>query len=133
MINFSELPVPVKKGFLSLWIGWLIHFYLVFILFGDDQKILLQQIAIVAFVFYFVCVKLRNWARKLCLMANLMTVVYYAFFSIILFNQQKMWEAGMFALNTGIFLFSTWYLFNRRTGDFFKQQMDAEQGNSDSN
>lgn len=133
MIDLNALPASVKKGFLSLWIGWLVHLCLVFILFGDDQKILMQQIAIAAFVFYFVCVKLRNWARKLCMMGNIIAIVYFGFFAIIMFKNGNMLEGTLFSINIGIFLFSTWYLFCRETAEFFKQQMENGEGSSGGN
>jgi len=126
LIDYDNLPGSVKKAFLSLWTGWLVHLGLVFMLFGDDQKILLQQVALAAFIFYFVCVKRRNWARKLCLMGNIIAIIYFAFFATILFTQQRMGLGMLFSLNIGIFSYSTWYLFNKQTSEFFIESSSSD-------
>jgi hypothetical protein len=123
--EFRKLPVSVQKAFISLAIGWLVHLVIVFLLFQDDQKIVLQNLAIGVFVFVFVVIKQKNWARTLCLISNLLLVLFYIFTTLLML-QGRVEIAGLAGVNTGVFLVASWFLLKKETVGHFKSLMQTE-------
>ena len=126
--EFRNLPGSMQKAFISLAIGWGLHLLIVFLLFQDDSKIVLQNLAIGVFVFVFVVVKQKNWARTLCLISNLLLVLFYVFTTLLMFGGRSE-VAALAGINSGIFLVASWFLIKKETVAHFKSLMQKDNGN----
>lgn len=85
--KFRAFPGGVRTAWLWLGAGWGLHFlflWLAFILGRQDlpEKILYQQVAIAALLFFFLY-QGRKWARVLCLLCNALIILLYAAFAAL--------------------------------------------------
>ena len=120
--EFLKLPDSLRKAFISLVLGWGIHLGIVTLLFLDDRKIVIQNIVIFAFVVIFVMVKKRNWARTLCLISNLLLMLFYVFTALLMAGGRPA-IAALAGINTGIFVVASWFLMKKETVAYFKSLM----------
>ena len=122
--RFAELPAPVKMAVATLLAGWLVHFFLLFRLFQGQipQSMLLQQAAL-AVISFFVLLKLKNWARILCITGNAIVLLFYlALLAGLLGGGGGAVLTGIALVSVGLFGYSTFLLWNPETADFFKRQ-----------
>lgn len=118
---YNTFPNSAKNGVLFLLLGWTTHFIFLYVVFGEglESDIWLQQ-SIIAILVCFFTIRVRNWARVLAVVANLLIILVYLFaiaylYSIYLIN------FSIFALvNVILFSISSYFLLKRETADFFK-------------
>jgi succinate-acetate transporter protein len=127
--EFRNLPVTLQKAFISLGVGWMIHLVIVFLLFHNDQKIVVQNVAIGVFVLVFVVIKKKNWARTLCLIANLLLLLFYLFTTLLMHAGQPE-IAALSGLNAGIFAIASWFLMKKETATYYKELMEDDSSDS---
>ena len=122
--RFGELPRPAKWAIITLLAGWLAHFTIIFSLFKDQfSDIMLMQHAALAFISCFVLLRLKNWARILCITGNAIVILFYLLlFVTIMGAKVPVVMAAMTLLNLLLFGASTYFLWNGETTAFFKQQ-----------
>ncbi len=122
--RFVELPKPVKTALVVLLAAWLTHFYLIFRLFEDpfSENMLLQQGALAA-ISLFVLLRLKNWARILCITGNVIIILFYLFLFITLIGGSASGLlTGLALVSLALFSVSTLFLVNAKSVDFFKRQ-----------
>ncbi len=124
---FNTFPASVKTGILFLLLSWISHFFFLYRiwLFGNrigqnivDNKLVLQMAAIALLVCFFV-VRIRNWARILGIISNILAISVYLFLVALFYNQQT-GLAILGTINLIFFSVCTFYLFKKETSDFFK-------------
>ena len=122
--RFIELPKTVKVALLTLLAAWLAHFYLVFRMFEDpfSENMFLQQAAL-AVISFFVLLKLKNWARILCITGNVIVLIFYLFlFFTLIGGSASALLTGLALVSLALFTVSTFFLLNAESADFFKRQ-----------
>jgi len=122
--RFTELPKTVKMAIFTLFAGWLVHFTFIFGLFQDQltENMILQHAGL-AIISCFVLLKLKNWARILCLTGNAMVLLNYLFYLIAFATgPQSPLAVGLVLLNISLFGASAYFLLTGDSADFFKQQ-----------
>lgn len=129
---FSAFPDTAKKGIVFLLLGWICHFYFIYSFFsaadtGFETQMLLQQSAIALLVCFFT-IRVRNWARVLCVVSNLLIITLYILF-FTLFFQTKIVFSTNAAINVILFSISTVFLLLRETSDFYKLHSPSWGGN----
>lgn len=120
---FSTFPSSAKKGIVFLLLGWAGHFLFIYTFFEAfevefGQQLWLQQF-IIALVVCFFTIRVRNWARVLCIVCNFMIIALYLFVTALFFTS-RIGFAMHAAANAILFSLSTFFLFMRDTSDFFK-------------
>ncbi|MBW1616373.1 MAG: hypothetical protein JRJ49_07560 [Deltaproteobacteria bacterium] len=114
--NLTKFPKSAIYGIAFLIAGWAWFFFTLYILFREiPGKILIVGIGIIFLVF-----KGYNWARILCILFNLLMVIYVLFFAFHLWGIGRGSEALCFAGNIILFGYSGYYLFVKETSDYFK-------------
>jgi hypothetical protein len=122
--RFAEIPRPAKLAIITMLAGWLAHFTIVLSLFKNQfTDIMLMQHFALAVVSTFVLLRLKNWARILCITGNTIVILFYLLlFATIIGGKVPVVVAAMVLLNLLLFGASTFFLWNRETTEFFKQQ-----------
>jgi hypothetical protein len=122
--RFSELPRPAKMAFYTLLAGWLVHFTIIYSVFRNQfSDTMLLQHAGLAVISCFVLLKLKNWARILCITGNVIVILFYLFlFVAVMSGSADVMLAAMTLLNLLLFGASTFFLWKGETADFFKSQ-----------
>ena len=121
-VTFQQFPRSVKHGIIFFVAGWLTTFlflYRSFVVTGSDTSDL-WRIVVMGIVACFFVVRIRNWARKLCLFLNVCILAYYLLWSYSLY--QKGYMEGVFTLlvSTVFFALSTFYLIKKETARFYR-------------
>ncbi|MGD8366988.1 MAG: hypothetical protein PVG78_05065 [Desulfobacterales bacterium] len=122
--RFGELPKTVKMAILTLFGGWIVHFTIIYSVFRSQvtDKMLLQHLGL-AVISCFVLLKLKNWARILCLTGNAIVLLFYLVLLIaILGGSSDPVAMGLALMNLALFGASTFYLWTPDSANFFKQQ-----------
>jgi hypothetical protein len=121
--EFKAFPPSVKNGFLFLLGGWCCN-YLFFYFFFSTQadeipmNLLLQQ-GMLGFLCFYFLLKVKNWARVLCLVGNIVIVVVYLFVTALLFGA-KPYFSLLAGVIVALFSASTYFLFQKEAAAYFK-------------
>ncbi len=111
--KFRNMPYSGKMG-VTLWlIGWVWLLSVYYHLTKDSEWVLKLAIAI-ALLTLFIS-QAQNWARLICVVANIMGVLLSAYFYLAGF-------AMIAAVNVVLFGGSVYYLMIPSTGRYFKSQ-----------
>jgi len=119
--KFTLLPESVRKGIIFLFLSWAGHFFVFYLMFmgNPPREKILQQVAICVMIGYFV-LRLKNWARVLCVYGNIVIMMYYLYwFSIFI----AIGKYGLFILSTivcGLFGLTVYFLSRPDAIAFFK-------------
>jgi hypothetical protein len=120
---YSIFPSSAKNGILFLLIGWIWHFLLLYMLLGTGLNIDKQdwlRLSVIAILVCFFTLRVRNWARVLAIVANLLIISLYLLASAHFFNLNKINFSIFAAINVVLYSLSTFFLFKKETSDFFK-------------
>ena len=110
MAEFKAFPPSVKHGFLFLVGGWFCNYFFFYSFFSiqpDEMpmNLLLQQ-AMLGFLCFYFLLKVKNWARVVCIVGNIVIVVIYLFL--------------LAAVTAALFSASTYYLLQKEAAAYFK-------------
>jgi hypothetical protein len=128
--DYNTYPPSVKKAivFTVLAWGW---FYVIML---TMQKVLENYAISRREVMIGVCIivllaSMKNWARMICLLGNVMSVIYHAFFMFALLKHKMI--VTFMGIDIVLLILSSYYLFIKPTSDFFKQynlKTEAQEG-----
>jgi hypothetical protein len=120
---YSTFPSSAKNGILFLILGWIWHFLLLYMLLGTGLNIDTEdwlRLSVIAILVCFFTLRVRNWARVLGIVANLLVISLYLLASAHFFNINKLNFSIFAAINVILYSLSTFFLFKKETSDFFK-------------
>ena len=120
-ITFQQYPQSVKRGIIFFVAGWLATFlflYRSFVVTGSDPSDL-WRIVVMGIVACFFVVRIRNWARKLCLFLNICIIAYYLLWSYSLYQKGYMEGVITLVVSAVLFALSTAYLIKKETAQFY--------------
>jgi hypothetical protein len=125
LAEFKAFPPTVKNGFLYLVGGWLCNYFFFYSFFSTQadeipMRLLLQQ-AMLGFLCFYFLLKVKNWARVLCLVGNIVLVVVYLFVMALLFGA-KPYFSLLAAATAALFSVSTYFLFQKEAAAYFKSR-----------
>jgi hypothetical protein len=123
LAEFKAFPPSVKNGFLFLVGGWFCNYFFFYGFFSTQtdeipMKLLLQQ-AMLGFLCFYFLLKVKNWARVLCLVGNIVIVVVYLFVMALLFGA-KPYFSLLAGVTAALFSVSTFFLFQKEAAAYFK-------------
>lgn len=121
--QFSSSPRNVRLGIIFTIAGW------VFLILSNaiiTSTIALLQITL-ALVCSVVIYSLKPWARIFCIVINLLIIgnnayVLYSLFFTTLADTQNSLPAAVYLIDIVLFAVATFFLMNRETAAFYKQQ-----------
>lgn len=118
LTHFQSFPAPTKNGVLFLIAGWawlLFSFYRYFTPGEIDQKVLVSGFLACTIIF-----KVRSWARVLCMLGNVVAIVFSLFLAA-LFLSSGLYTKGAAAVLAMLLLgAATIYLAVPQTATFYK-------------
>ncbi len=120
MAQFKEYPNSVKNGIIFLIAGWICHYYFFYVFFTGEipSKELYQQIAIGVLICYFV-VKIKKWARVLCLLCNAFIIIMHLCIFALFIN--KINYIIISGANLLLFSMCSYYLAIKESSTFFAE------------
>jgi hypothetical protein len=112
-------PKTVRIAFYSLVVGWAVFLWSVYHYFAPEY---LGRFAIAGVLVIFFMLRLKNWARMLCLCTNAMVILYFSFFGLLFATKQTpdIIAAFFSALCVLLFLISSFFLLVKPTREFYK-------------
>jgi hypothetical protein len=120
LFAIQTYPKTVRIALYSLLAAWVSLLWSVHQYYAPE---FFSRFAIAGALVVFFMLRLKNWARMLCLCANAMVVLYCSFFGLIFAMKAPPDMAAAFfsALSVLLFLISTYFLLVKPTREFYKQ------------
>jgi len=119
--EFKESPPSVKNGLTVLIMAWLWHFITLYRFFLNGQ-IPRNQIVIGLFICLFVFL-LKNWARVLCIVCNILIIFMYLFVGASFYSGGKVYFGLIALLNVALFSIATYFLAIGSSASFYKSKL----------
>ena len=118
--SIQTYPKTVRIALYSLLAAWASLLWSVYQYYAPE---FLSRFAIAGALLFFFMLRLKNWARMLCLCANAMVILYCSLFGLIFATKAPpdMMAAFFSALSVLLFLVSTYFLLVKPTREFYKQ------------
>jgi urea transporter len=119
LFAIQTYPTAVRIAFYSLFTAWVTFLWSVYQYYGQE---FFGRFAIGGVLIVFFMLRLKNWARMLCLCANAMTILYCSLFGLVFTLGETGNPAAVFfsALCVFIFLINSYFLLTKPTREFFK-------------
>ena len=114
-------PLSVKKGFFFFLLAWVCHFVFLFKLFEGavPPNILRQQIAIAA-ILIVLLLYLKNWARVICIVGNILLILAHLLFAMVFHEAGKGSFPAMAVVVIAFLGLSIYYWIKPETVQLFK-------------
>jgi hypothetical protein len=118
---YSTFPTTAKYGILFLLLGWIWHFFFLYMLFGRELETQIWlRLLVIALLVCFFTIRIRNWGRVLAIVSNLLIISVYLLATAHFYNLEKINFSIFSAVNVLLFSISTFFLFKIDTSNFFK-------------
>ncbi|MBI9084322.1 MAG: hypothetical protein JEZ11_12040 [Desulfobacterales bacterium] len=121
--EFKAFPNSVRNAIVFLVAGWLWHYVSLYRYFYSGN-IPFKQIVIGVSVCFFVF-RIRNWARVLCIVCNILIVVMYLTVTFSFLSAGKTHYATVAGFNVVLFSLATYFLAVGESSRFFKERSPA--------
>jgi len=123
--DFKESPQSVKNGLTVLVLAWLWHFITLYRFFLHGQ-IPGNQIVIGLLVCLFVFL-MKNWARVLCIVCNILIVFMYLFVGASFYANGKIYFGVIALMNVALFSLATYFLMMGSSAAYYKSKMPKKE------
>jgi hypothetical protein len=118
---YSTFPTTVKNGIFFLLLGWVWHFFFLYMLFGTELETHFWiRLSIIALLVCFFTIRVRNWARVLAIVANFLIISVYLLAAAHFYTIGKINFSIFSTINVVLYSISTFFLFKTDTSIFFK-------------
>jgi hypothetical protein len=126
-MTLASIPGSVRNGIIFLVAGWI---SLLAALYQFEIQEYFTRFLIAGVLVCFFMIRLKSWARMLCLLSNAMAVIYFGMFSAIFFySGSQPLTAGISLLTALLFGLSSYFLLRKPTRIFFKDRQRELYGN----
>ena len=125
LAEFRESPPSVKNGLTILVLAWVWHFITLYRFFLNGQ-VPGNQIVIGLFVCVFVFL-LKNWARVLCIVCNILIILMYLFVGASFYSSGKVYFGLIALMNVSLFSLATYFLAIGSSSSFYKSKMPKKE------
>jgi hypothetical protein len=123
--QFSTLPAGVRKGIGFLFAGWAVFYVLLFQVMGGESFPI--RVKLVGVACCLCILTLKNWARVICLLGNLMIFLQFGFVFVGFAMAGKPMLAAVTGAMLVFFVLATVFLLKRESALFFKSQGGKEE------
>jgi hypothetical protein len=119
LFAIQTYPTNVRISLYSLLMAWAILLWSVHQYYGQE---FFSRFAIGGLLIVYFMLRLKNWARMLCLCANAMTILYCSLFGLIFTMGEVKNPLAVFfsALCVLLFLINSYFLLTKATREFYK-------------
>jgi hypothetical protein len=128
LAEFKESPPSVKNGFTVLVLAWMWHFITLYRFFLNGQ-IPGNQIIIGLLVCVFVFL-LKNWARVLCLVCNILIILMYLFVGASFYDSGKIYFGLIALMNVALFSLASYFLLLGSSAAFYKSKLPPKKADA---
>jgi hypothetical protein len=120
LFAIQTYPKTVQIALYSLLAAWSTFLWSVYQYYAPE---FFNRFAIAGVLLIFFMLRLKNWARIICLCANALTIINCSFYGLVLATKEApdMVATLFSALSVILFLISTVFLLVKPTRDFYKQ------------
>jgi hypothetical protein len=120
LFPIQTYPKSVRLALYTLLAAWASFLWSVYQYYPAG---FLSRFAIAGALVIFFTLRLKNWARMLCLFSNAMVILYCSFFGLVFATKAPPDMAAAFfsALSALLFLISAYFLLVKPTREFYKQ------------
>jgi len=123
--DYKESPPSVKNGLTVLMLAWVWHFISLYHFFLNGQ-IPGNQIVIGLLVCFLVFL-MKNWARVLCIVCNILIVFMYLFVGASFYGGGKIYFGVVALMNVALFSLATYFLMLGSSATYFKSKMPKKE------
>jgi magnesium-transporting ATPase (P-type) len=123
--DFKESPRSVKNGLTVLVLAWLWHFITLYRFFLSGQ-IPGNQIVIGILICFFVFL-MKNWARVLCIVCNILIVFMYLFVGSSFYESGKIYFGVIALMNVALFSLASYFLLLGTSAAYYKSKMPKKE------
>jgi len=118
--DYSTYPPSVKKSIIFTVIAWG-WFYITLLIMDNvsESYAISRREVMIGVCIIVLLASMKNWARMICLLGNVMSIIYIAVFMFVLFNLKMI--VTFMGIDIVLLILSSYYLFIKSTSDFFKQ------------
>lgn len=119
LFAIQTYPASVRIALYSLMLAWAAFLWSVHQYYGPE---FFNRFAIGGILIVFFMLRLRNWARMLCLCANAMAILYCGLFGYVFTIGDTRNPAAVFfsALCVLLFVVNSYFVLAKPTREFFK-------------
>ena len=114
----NPFPANAKKGVLLLVAAWAVFLTTLHTLYPSGNY--RMNIVLIGVAICYVVAKGYNWGRLLCMLANVMLVIYLSFIAILYHYQKDTLTVLATVLIIVLFAATTYFLWQKDTADFYK-------------
>ncbi len=117
-LTYQDLPNTVKYGLGFLFSGWLIFLLALYVFLGSYD--FLKFLIALGILGYYI-IRIRNWARVLGLLFNVIGIFYCTVSSLaFLLRAANFWGSFLFLIVVVLMGASTYYLMKKESSGFYK-------------
>ena len=130
--DYNSYPPSVKKGIIFTVLAWAWFYASLLILDNISEAYVISKRDMMIGVSILVLLaSMKNWARMICLIGNIMAILNIAVFILSLMQLKLI--ATLLSIDIILLILSSYYLFIKSTSDFFKQYnlSTVEEGGDD--
>ena len=118
--EFKDFPLSVKNALLLVFISWGWCFLILYLyLYHPPERIPYRQ-AISGVAICISVLTIKNWARMLCLLCNVMIIIQFLPVFLTHTMNDNIIPGIVIGLNLILFGISSYYMFTKTTAEFFK-------------
>ncbi len=123
--DFKDSPPSVKNGLTVLLLAWMWHFITLYRFFLNGH-VPGNQIVIGLLVCLFVFL-IKNWARVLCIVCNILIVFMYLFVGASFYANGKIYYGLIALMNVALFSLATYFLMLGSSSAFYKSKLPPKE------
>ena len=123
--DYKESPPSVKNGLTILILAWIWHFITLYRFFMNGQ-IPTNQIVIGLLVCISVFL-MKNWARVLCVVCNILIVFMYLFVGASFYANGKIYFGVIALMNVALFSLATYFLMLGSSSAYYKSKLPPKE------
>jgi hypothetical protein len=116
--TFKTFPDAVKKAIYSMFAAWIWFACFYFWTYLDSGVQIPYRPLIAGIAVCFCVLLIKNWARVLCMVCNVMIILQFFYLLIPSLDNLKIGVPTLLVII--LFSISTYYLFIKETAEFFK-------------
>jgi len=120
LFSIQTYPRSVRMALYTLLAAWAVFLWSVHQYYGSE---FFNRFAGGGILIVFFMLRIKNWARMLCLCANLMAIIYCSLFGLLFtMGEARNLPAAFFsALCALLFLVNSYFLLVKTTREFYKK------------
>ncbi len=118
--EFRDFPQSVKNALVLMFISWGWCFLTLYLYLYHPPEQIPYRPVIAGVAICISILMIKNWARMLCLLCNVMIIVQFSPLFFTYAMNDNIIDGLVIGLNLILFALTTYYMFIKSTAEFFK-------------